>query len=215
MFAAILGLGAQVPLASKFYILDGTPEDSPFFGTLAKLAEVLPHSVSVGGIRDAARILTEASAEVADRQGGGAESAPSFVLIHDMPRFRDLRKSDDDFSFSRRGEDKPANPGKLLGTLLRDGPPVGVHVLIWCDSLNNANRAFDRQALREFELRVLFQMSPGDSSNLIDSPLASKLGPSRALFASEEQARMEKFRPYGLPSSEWLAGLRERWATPG
>ena len=34
--------------------------------------------------------------------------------------------------------------------------------------------------------------------------LASKLGPNRALFASEEQNRLEKFRPYGLPGQEWL-----------
>jgi len=43
------------------------------------------------------------------------------------------------------------------------------------------------QTLREFEMRVVFQMSAGDSSGLIDSPLASKLGMHRAFFHSEEQ----------------------------
>ena len=81
-----------------------------------------------------------------------------------------LRKAEDDFGFSDRGEDKPASPAEHLGTLLREGPPLGVHTLVWCDTLNNLNRTFDRQALREFEIRVLFQMSANDSSNLIDSP---------------------------------------------
>jgi hypothetical protein len=63
--------------------------------------------------------------------------------------------------------------------------------------------------LREFEMRVLFQMSVADSSNLIDSPLASKLGMHRALFHSEEQGRLEKFRPYGLPSEAWLPSVRD------
>jgi hypothetical protein len=44
--------------------------------------------------------------------------------------------------------------------------------------------------------------------------LASKLGRNRALFASEEQNRLEKFRPYGVPSEEWIRdvgdGLRRR-----
>ena len=53
-------------------------------------------------------------------------------------------------------------------------------------------------------MRVLFQMSPTDSGHLLDSPRASKLGEHRALFSSEEQNRIEKFRPYGVPSDEWL-----------
>jgi hypothetical protein len=50
-------------------------------------------------------------------------------------------------------------------------------------------------------------MSPTDSGGLLDSPAASKLGRNRALFASEEQNRLEKFRPYGLPPAEWLGKL--------
>ena len=62
-------------------------------------------------------------------------------------------------------------------------------------------------------------MSQNDSGHLLDAPHASKLGPNRALFASEEQNRLEKFRPYGLPSDDWLERLREglhrRSATAG
>ena len=47
-------------------------------------------------------------------------------------------------------------------------------------------RTLDRASLREFDNRVLFQMSASDSSNLIDSPLANKLGANRALAYSEE-----------------------------
>ena len=47
-------------------------------------------------------------------------------------------------------------------------------------------------------------MSAADSSNLIDSPAGNKLGFYRALAYSEEQGVMEKFRPYALPSKEWL-----------
>jgi hypothetical protein len=48
-------------------------------------------------------------------------------------------------------------------------------------------------------------MSATDSSTLMDSPTASKLGRHRALYLQEEQERPEKFRPYGLPTAEWLA----------
>jgi hypothetical protein len=42
---------------------------------------------------------------------------------------------------------------------------------------------------------------------MLDLPIASKLGPNRALLHSEEQNRLEKFRPYGIPPDDWL-----RWA---
>lgn len=77
----------------------------------------------------------------------------------------------------------------------------------WCDTYTNLGRTLDRRALREFAMRVVFQMSAEDSANLIDTPAASKLGTYRALFYSEEEGRLEKFRPYALPSEQWL-----RWA---
>jgi hypothetical protein len=98
---------------------------------------------------------------------------------------------------------------------MREGPNLGIHVLAWCDSVTNMQRTFDRQALREIELRVLFQMSPNDSSALIDSPIASRLGEQRALFHSEELGKFEKFRPYELPTAEWLEWVGERFRSRG
>ena len=71
----------------------------------------------------------------------------------------------------------------------------------------NLQRCFDRQTLREFDMRVLLQMSMTDSSSLIDLPVAAKLGPSRAIYFTEDQGRVEKFRPYALPTPEWVRSL--------
>ena len=74
--------------------------------------------------------------------------------------------------------------------------------------MTNLNRSLERRVLRELGMRVAFQMSAEDSANLLDSPLASKLGPYRALFYDEEEGRLEKFRPYGLPSAAWLEWVK-------
>ena len=80
--------------------------------------------------------------------------------------------------------------------------------------MNNLQRTLDRPGMREFGMRVVFQMSVSDSSNLIDSPLAMKLGVHRALFANEETGTLEKFRPYGLPSEAWLEHVRQQLRRP-
>ena len=131
------------------------------------------------------------------------EGSPVFVLVYNLARFRSLRRSDDDFGFSSL-DDKPEEADKLFLKVLRDGPPLGVHTLVWCDTFNNVGRWLDRSALRDLDQRVLFQMSATDSSNLMDSPAASRLGTNRAVLYSEEQGQFEIFRPYGAPTEEWL-----------
>jgi hypothetical protein len=194
-----------VRVGARFLVLDGTPEDHPFFGVLARVAAALPHGVEVGDWRDVPRVLAEVAALVERRHESKADGPELFLFIHDLSRFRDLRRREDDFSFSKREDD--ASPCDNLDAILREGPVLGVHVVTWCDTVNNLNRHFTHQILREFEMRVLFQMSPTDSGHMLDAPHASKLGPHRAFFASEEQNRIEKFRPYGVPADDWL-----RWA---
>lgn len=202
---------SEVFPGTRFLVLDGGSTEGPLAGTLARVAEALPGVARVAGWRDLAKVIGEVADEVNRCQKANeTESPPLYLFIHGLQRFRDLRRSEDDFGFSRRGGEQPPSPSKQFATILRDGPGAGVYTLIWCDSLNNLNRALDRQGLREFELRVLFQMSAADSSTLIDSPLASKLGLHRALFYTEERGQPEKFRPYGLPTEAWLGQVKDQ-----
>ncbi len=206
--------------AARFYVLQhDRPTDVPidhsltdFRSGLAALSTVLPHALHSAGRRDLPALLTEVSAEVQRQQTEDDQRAAAiYLIISDIGRFRDLRRDEGDLGFSFSSEGKPASPAQMLGTIVRDGPAVGVYTLVWCDSLNTLNRTFDRQTLRKFTLRVLFQMSANDSSHLIDSPLASKLGPHVAIFQNEEEGRLEKFRPYSWPSPDWLAAVREQF----
>ena len=62
--------------------------------------------------------------------------------------------------------------------------------------------------------KVAFQMSAADSSNLLDNPAAAKLRQHRGLFASEDLGTIEKFRPYGVPTEEWLEHVRQNLQRP-
>jgi hypothetical protein len=213
MASALLGLAAQYaptgPLGARFYVLDGAPDDSPLAGVLAHYCEVLPHAVSTGRRRQAAAFLEELLQELDRRVEADAADGPDlFLLIHNLATFRDLRREDENVvAFPQY----PSRPAAALAKVLRDGPPVGIHSLIWCDSLGILNRTLDRATRREFGARVAFQMSASDSSQFLDTPVASRLGPHMGFFLDEEQGRLEKFRPYGLPALDWLGRVREQF----
>lgn len=192
--------------AAQIYVLDGELADRPDEEFWSDLAEGLPHDIRVGGPTDAAEFVSEL-ASVIESRGKSSSEPPIFLFIDNLGRFRDLRKADDDYSFSP-DRNKSASPAKQFVQILKDGPSVGVHTVIWADTYNNAGRWMSNQTMRELEMRVAFQMSATDSSNLIDSPVAGRLGQNRALLYLEETGAHEKFRPYGTPSKEWLDEIR-------
>jgi energy-coupling factor transporter ATP-binding protein EcfA2 len=215
---AVISLAAQHPPSStetstpaaRFYIFDGTSADDPHTGYFERVAESLPHTVGVVRRRDVGAAIAEIAAQVESRtQSGEPAEHNIYLVVYDLQRFRELRKKEDDFGFSRSDDEQGPAPDKQFAAVLRDGPPVGVHTIIWCDSVTNLGRTLDRASAKEFEMRVLFQMSANDSSSLIDSPAAGRLGPYRAYLYSEEEERLDKFRPYAIPSAEWLAHVRQ------
>jgi S-DNA-T family DNA segregation ATPase FtsK/SpoIIIE len=209
---SMISLAAQHPTPSaKFFILDGTPADSPLAGHLPRIKDALPHDVNVVEWRAVPEILAQLHEEMQKRQGQDIADLPNnYLVIYGLQRYRLLRKQEESFSFGGGDEEKKTPPDKHFADLLREGPSLGIHVISWIDTPASLERTLDRGSLREFDNRILFQMSANDSSNLIDSPLANKLGFHRALAYSEEQGIMEKFRPYALPDKNWLEQVSTR-----
>jgi hypothetical protein len=215
MAAVMMAMAAQFsPAGAKFVVLDGSAADSPLAQVLPAVKDALPHEVKLVDYRGVNEAVNELAVEMARRQAieptaAGTGGDEIFVLVYGIQRYRMLRKEEESYSFSSSSdEEKKPNPGKQFADLMRDGPGLGIHIVGWADTPASIERTLDRTAMREFDFRVLFQMSANDSSNLIDSPAANKLGAHRALVYSEEQGTMEKFRPYALPDKEWLERIK-------
>jgi hypothetical protein len=208
MSAALLSLAAQQPPdRARFVILDGTPADSSLAGMWDRLRSIFPHDIRSIDYRHVGEAVAELAAERQRRQDAEESRPPAvYFFVHGLHRYRVLRKGEDSFSFGSSSESAP-QPDRQFTDLLREGPPLGIHVIAWIDTVVSLERTFDRGSTREFDHRVLFQMSANDSSTLIDSPLANKLGANRALAYSEEQGIVEKFRPYSIPPLEWVASI--------
>jgi len=196
MVLALAGQGSP-----RFLVLDGTLADSPAARTWRALSRWIP-SLRIVSPREAGDALKE----LGESQPTRTESDPPwFVIVFDLARFRELRKSDDEYGgFEGFNKAKAVSPASVFAELVKEGAPQGIVPFVWCDGYAAAQRFLGRDLLGRFETRVVLPMNANDSSNLIDSPAAGRLGPNRALLFRGDLGTLEKFRPYQAPTPGWI-----------
>jgi DNA segregation ATPase FtsK/SpoIIIE, S-DNA-T family len=205
---AMAGLGvlcvsawAMAPRGSVcISVLDMTNVDSPVFETLDALRS-LGEGIAFHRINERKIEPTIEAHGVELQRRLGLENAgpePAWILaIHGLQRARPLQK-----------EGSMAGPAlKTLVKILRDGPDVGLHVLVSADSYASLLRSFDVRDLEEFELRVA--LAGGDSGRLLGehAPMGAQLRSNFGLaYSLEKPSEVQKFKCYSLRSLQALLG---------
>ena len=202
---ALISLAAQYPPGSvRFIMLDTAPPGLLQHEFLQRIIRAVPHEVVQVNNSNLDQAMSGLTEELKRRtEDDKAKSQEMFVLVQSLQNFKKLRQ-EDEFSFSSSDAGVAANPATALLNLISEGPGRGIHVIAACDTYNNVTRFLGRKVLSEFEMRVLFQMSAGDSASLIDNPDAATLGLHRALFYNDREGYLETFRPYAQPGNEWI-----------
>ena len=201
----LLSLAAQFPRAgARFMVLDNSPAGSPPREWLQTVLRAVPQYVATATAANLADHMTGLAEELKQRLDQASSGPEIYLFIHQLQNFKKLRQ-EDEFSFAGSDPGVPATPAAVLLKLITEGAPVGIHVIITCDTYNNVSRFLGRKILSEFEMRVVYQMSATDSASLIDAPNASNLGLHRALYYNDREGLLETFRPYARPDPAWLA----------
>jgi hypothetical protein len=204
--SALITLAIQHPEdACRFIIADYATADAEWAGCFDTFCEDIPHEATVVRRRQVIEAVKEVAQEVEFRHGQNTTSPSNlFLIVAGVQRARELRKDEDDFSNN--------SPADEVLKILRDGPEVGVHCLMWADVPASLTRTLGRKALNEFSLRAAGVMSEADSQSLIDEGAAAKIDrPHRMLLFDEEKPGvLEKFRPFALPGADWLSQIAQR-----
>ena len=204
--SSLLCLAARYPAQQiRLVIVDADDPDPRLRERLYSFAQSLPHAVECLDAQSGVEVIAELGAAVED--GKTYDGPPCLIFILGFGRMRALRQVED-FSFGASDAEK--TPDKRFADLLENGPEQGIHNFIWCESANVCSTAFQRSTMRQFELRLLFQMSSGDSSDLIDDGSASRLGLHHALLCNLETLQRDKFRPYVLMETDRSESISQR-----
>ncbi len=211
VLCSVISLAAQHQAGeARFWILDAIPDHAPHRDLLDRIVAMLPHPVRTLKDADLESLVGEVDEERRRREASGNSSPAIFMVVVGLQSFKKLRP-EDEFGFSADGEEG-GKPGDAFDRIVREGGNLGVHVIAAADTYNNVQRFLSRKALSEFEKRALLQMSANDSAALIDNAKANQLGLHRALLYHERKGWLETFRPYSLPSGDWLDKVESLFA---
>ena len=169
----------------------------------------LPCDLKVADVRGVDAMLKELHLilkQRIDRPDDPSTQVPVLVNLVQLGRLRSLRR-EDEYGMGSFG-DAELTPDKHLEEILRDGPSHNMHVVIWAENYSTVNRWLSRTAMREIEIRLLMQMGANDSTNLIESVAASRLGENVMLVHDEATGQDQGFRPFDFDTlgelSKWV-----------
>lgn len=175
---------------------------SPVDDGIADLVEPLVQrgTVRLAGRRAAAATLTDVAADVDTRVAADDTTAPARLLVL--------------FGLHRARDFDPGSPDEtaveltdLLDRVVADGPEVGVHTLVWCDSTASFQRRLSGSARRAFAHRVAGQMSRDDSVDLIDSEAAASLRTHQVVVLDDDNGSVRRATAYAPPPAPWLRAV--------
>lgn len=212
--SALVSLCAQYPPDKiGIFIADFTTADASWAEFPEILADNFPHDIQVIGRRDLLKLLSELHTALQTAlEGNEPLQQDIYLTLLGLHRVRDLRQQDDAFAFGGFSDEAQPSPTKILADLLRDGPEMGIHLMLWCDTVANLRRSVDRRGLSEIGFRIAGAMSEQDSSELIDDPVAGRLDkPHRViLYDDEHPGVLTKFRPFIVRDAKWLEEIGSR-----
>ncbi|MDF1812846.1 MAG: FtsK/SpoIIIE domain-containing protein [Verrucomicrobiales bacterium] len=188
----------------RFILIDGQVADPNGNSWLKDSIKWLGDKVECPAGHEMGEVINQLAAEMKGKAEGtiANDGKTTFLVILGLQKYKKLRY-EEDFSFSL-DEEAEVKPSNSLNDLITEGPGLGFHIIASVDTYNNVNRCISRKAVSEFEKKVLFQMSAGDSASLIDSGKAGDLGMNRAIYYNEPTGIAETFRPYAQPEREWF-----------
>lgn len=135
------------------------------------------------------------AAENRDRKRRRTLTPPMFLVLFGLQRARKLRKE---------GLRAPEATARLL-EVIREGPDVGVHVVVWLDTVASLKALMSTTDTAEFGGRLA--LNSGDAASILGpqhQPVPKLKGNYALLVDAEHPEDLHKVRCYGSDSLTWL-----------
>ena len=230
ILSSLTSLAVQLPPRDlEIKIIDLTTADAEWADFPETFRDAFPHRTEVGGKHDLRRFLTELASLVETRRAeqdrtsdnrmfSGQRTVLALVGLHRVRELRGRSEPVSMFAAADSGKSVEKDLNELVKQISADGPEVGVHTMVWVDSLASFEKVLGRSGLDEFAVRVCGPLSERESHALLDNPMASRIDkPNRMILFDDDLIGVyTPFRPYAVPSQDFFEGfVGQAFATDG
>lgn len=196
-------------------VIDLMDSASKFTPIIDFFRKSLPGGIEVVDGRSMTSPLSEVGEEldVHYRQEVGEDASSlrhRYIFVLGLQRARVLREAN-----LSSGDDEQDNDTLRLVRILSQGPELGTHLWIWCDTVSSFRERIGSDSLDKFQKRAVLQVSESDSYNVIGTYAASNLGGQRALLYDVQENKLSKVKPFGVPPARWMQRATDRMKGSG
>jgi S-DNA-T family DNA segregation ATPase FtsK/SpoIIIE len=202
---ALAALAAQIAdQGGRLHFVDCTSADS---STESWIQPLLTSGVfEMHRPRALPELLARLRLEVSQRlDADETRAAPVVVVVWGVHRARDL--DPEGAGFGAVGSSEAPDSASDMEWIIRNGPEVGFHMVIWADSPASLGRRLTRAAIRDCSWRVSAHLNDMDADRF--EVKASTLKPNQLACANVEADRHWRVRGYARPSAEWIKAVAQ------
>jgi S-DNA-T family DNA segregation ATPase FtsK/SpoIIIE len=146
-----------------------------------------------GALRETMRHVVGESRSRHHRTDGYDQEA-QVVVVHGIQRALDLAPFD---PFVMEDDGEQESDSKVVQEILRDGPDVGIHVVLSVDGLMQFERRLGKESLREFGWRLIGnRVNPTEVATLTDNFKEPVIRANQLLVVDTNAGRNQRMRAY-------------------
>jgi len=208
------------PEQAEFAFIDLSQPDESWSDVAEDFARHLPYRITIGeraaaskegGIEvvRAIEVLDQVNEVLVERKrrrdvGEDESTFPTLIFIvgglHKLQQLRPVMGT---------VREEASEKAKVLNSIVAQGPELGIHTVVWVDSMQVFERTMQSRAwLTHFDLRVALTIPANDSQMLFGDSSASKLPRLRGYTRDESSPQgLEKFKPYSLPPVDLIRDI--------
>jgi hypothetical protein len=208
------------PEQAEFAFIDLSQPDESWSDVAEDFARYLPYRFTIGERGAASKeggIEVIRAIEVLDRvnevlverkrrrdEGEDESAFPTLIFVvgglHKLQQLRPVMGT---------VREEASDKAKVLNSIVAQGPELGIHTVVWVDSMQVFERTMQSRAwLTHFDLRVALTIPANDSQMLFGDSSASKLPRLRGYTRDESSPQgLEKFKPYSLPPVDLIRDI--------
>lgn len=185
------------------YLIDlSVEDDKEYAASFTQMEARFGNQVQRETLKNMNRLIDQTYETMLRRMDGQEESDKRlFLMIFGVNRAHKLGRND---AYEKEWDGSVSTQEKLM-EILKRGAKLGIHTILWGETLSGTERIIGKGYSRDCSKRVAFSTDTATLETLVEERTDKILRASTAVYMNiETDLKNTRFRPYEVPAKVWI-----------